>query len=232
MDKQAIREMIWQKMESRGVATFPKPIQGRIPNFKGSVEAAVRLRLLSIYKSAGTIFVNPDAPQLPVREMALNDGKCVVMATPKLREGFLVLDPVKIRNVRRAASIRGAFKHGERVDVPRLKIDLIVEGSVAVDKRGGRVGKGSGFGDLEIAILREMGVIDDRTPIVTTVHSLQILNEVPMDEHDVPVDFLVTPEQTIETEHSFPKPSGIIWELFAGDEFKQIPVLAELRGRK
>ncbi|MDI6643370.1 MAG: 5-formyltetrahydrofolate cyclo-ligase, partial [Candidatus Hodarchaeaceae archaeon] len=151
MDKQAIRERVWHELEAAGVAAFPKPIRGRIPNFVGSAEAAARLRSLPAYKSAKTIFANPDAAQLAVRELALRDGKRLIMATPRLREGFIALNPAEIKNAREAASIRGAFKHGRKTGVRGLKVDLIVEGSVAVDKDGGRVGKGGGFGDLELA---------------------------------------------------------------------------------
>lgn len=232
MDKQAIRERVWRELEARGVATFPKPIRGRIPNFAGSAEAAACLRSLPAYLEAKTIFVNPDAAQLAVREMALRDGKRLIMATPRLREGFITLDPAEIKNSKEAASIRGAFKHGKRAKLDGLKVDLIIEGSVAVDRRGGRTGKGGGFGDLELAILKEAHAATDATPIVTTVHPIQIVEDVPMTEHDAPIDFIVTPDLVIETSHLHPKPRGIIWELLTSDAYKQMPILAELRGKR
>ncbi len=232
MEKQDIRERIWRELEERGVAAFPKPVHGRIPNFVGSAEAARRLRSLPAYASAKSIFVNPDAAQMAVRELALRDGKLLVMATPKLREGFILLDPAKVKDPREASSIRGAFKHGGRANIRGLKVDLIVEGSVAVDRKGGKVGKSGGFGDLEVAILRELGAATNETPIVTTVHPIQIVDDVPMAKHDVPIDFIVTPESIIRTERAKSKPSGIIWELLPSDAFKRMPILAELRGNK
>ncbi len=232
MDKQSLREQVWQELEARGVATFPKPARGRIPNFAGSGTAATLLRSLPVYAQTQTIFVNPDAAQLAVRELALHDGKRLIMATPRLREGFILIDPEKIKNPKAAASIRGAFKHGEKTDIRGLRVDLIVEGSVVVDRRGGRLGKGGGFGDLEFAILKEVGAITDTTPIVTTVHPLQIVEEVPMAEHDVPVDFILTPDRIIETAHVHSKPSGIIWELLPSDACKRMPILAELGGER
>ena len=229
MDKQALRERVWQELEARGITTFPKPARGRIPNFVGSRAAATLLRSLPTYAQARTIFVNPDAAQLAVRELTLRDRKRLIMATPRLREGFILLDPAEIKDARGTASIRGAFKHGKKTSVHGVKVDLIVEGSVVVDRKGGRVGKGGGFGDLEFAILRETGAITDKTPIVTTVHPLQIVDEVPMSEHDVPVDFIVTPNRIIETTHAHPKPPGIIWKLLPSDVFKRMPILAELR---
>jgi len=232
MDKQIIRERVWRELEAKGVVTFPLPARGRIPNFVGSWKAAEHLRSLVAYTSAKTIFVNPDAAQLAVRKLALRDGKRLIMATPRLRKGFIMLDPTEIKDVVEAASIRGAFKHGRKTSIRGIEVDLIVEGSVAVDRKGGRVGKGGGFGDLEFAILRETDSITDTTPLVTTVHPLQIIDKVPMTEHDVPVDFIVTPDETIETKQTYPKPRGIMWDLLPSDAYKRMPILAELRGKR
>jgi len=43
MDKQALRERVWDDLEASGVARFPFPPHGRIPNFDGADEAAERL---------------------------------------------------------------------------------------------------------------------------------------------------------------------------------------------
>jgi len=231
MDKQSLRDKIWRELEASGAATFPRPVAGRIPNFVGSPEAAGKLRSLPAYISAKTIFVNPDAAQLAVREMALRDGKLLIVATPRLRHGFILIDPAKISNFREAASIGGAFRYGGRVNLRGLKVDLVVEGSVAVDRKGGRLGKGGGFGDLEVAVLLELGAVTDETPIATTVHPMQIVDRVPMTEHDVPVDFIVTPDLIVKTSRGYPKPSGIIWKILPADAFKRIPILAELKGK-
>jgi len=74
-------------MEEKNIATFPKPIYQRIPNFVGAEKAAQNLRGLPEYKLARVIFCNPDSPQRPVREMVLRDGKMPVMATPRLKQG-------------------------------------------------------------------------------------------------------------------------------------------------
>ena len=55
-------------------------------------------------------------------------------------------------------------------------VDLVVCGSVAVNREGARVGKGGGFSDLEFALLVEAGLIGDATVLATTVHPLQVLD--------------------------------------------------------
>ena len=56
-------------------------------------------------------------------------------------------------------------------------VDLVICGSVAVNRQGARVGKGGGFADLEFALLVEAGLIGTDTVLVITVHPLQVLAE-------------------------------------------------------
>ena len=186
-------------MEEKGVASFPKPIFHRIPNFVGVEKAAEKLKQLPEYKAAKVVFCNPDSPQRPLREMILKDGKVLVMATPKLRKGFLLLDPSTIPQNRifEASTIRGAFKHGRLVKPPEVKVDLFVAGSVAVSLDGGRLGKGTGYSDQEYAILKDSGSLASGIIVVTTVHDVQIVERIPREEWDVPVNVVVTPTRVI-----------------------------------
>ncbi|ACB08300.1 5-formyltetrahydrofolate cyclo-ligase [Candidatus Korarchaeum cryptofilum] len=228
-EKERIRAYIWKLLEERGVARFPKPISGRIPNFVGAEEAAEKLSEQEEWKEASVIFVSPDSPQRHVRYLGLVQGKLVIMATPRLRERFLLLDPkgIPITRYSEASTISGAFKYGKKIlEVP--KIDLKVTGSVAVDREGGRVGKGHGYSDLEYGILGEIGAIDGRTPVATTVHDLQIVERVPMEPQDMPVYLIVTPSRVIRT-GKFGNPR-ILWELITQDIEREIPLIRYLRG--
>jgi len=192
--KQELREKVWNEMEGSGIAVFPLPCRGRIPNFIGAEATAQKLRDLEEWKKARVVFVNPDSPQRKVRENALKDGKILVMASPRLKKGFILIDSAKVKGKERFAStIEGAFKFGFEVrDFPRP--DLVVEGSVAVDRYGHRLGKGHGYGDIEIQMLKDMfGVI----PVVTTVHDAQVVDNVPFEEKDEKVSIIVTPTSII-----------------------------------
>ncbi|MEM3869935.1 MAG: 5-formyltetrahydrofolate cyclo-ligase, partial [Candidatus Korarchaeum sp.] len=61
-EKEKLRRFVWRVMEDRGIAIFPKPVEGRIPNFIGAEEAARKLSLQREWKEAEVIFVNPDSP--------------------------------------------------------------------------------------------------------------------------------------------------------------------------
>jgi len=189
---------IWRLMEEKGIATFPKPVYHRIPNFIGAEKAAQNLRNLPEYERAKVIFCSPDSPQRPVREMTLKDDKTLIMATPRLKHGFLLITPEAIAGKERLAStIKGAFKLGKKtMDFP--KPDLIVTGSVAVDENGNRLGKGRGYGDREIRMIKERF---GKVPVATTIHDVQLVDYAPSTPQDEKVDIIVTPTKIIRIKH-------------------------------
>jgi 5-formyltetrahydrofolate cyclo-ligase len=233
MDKQDIRERVWDTLEAEGVARFPFPPHGRIPNVSGAGEAAERLADLPEFQEADAIKANPDSPQRPVRKLALQRGKTVYMAVPRLRdeECFIELDPDRIDDYGRASTISHSSELGVQVGPEAVEsIDLIVSGSVAVTEQGARIGKGEGYSDLEYAILRGLGLVDETTPVVTTVHEMQVVDdEVAVEAHDVPMDAIVTPELVVRPEGEFEKPSGIDWSALDEERIEEMPVLQALR---
>jgi 5-formyltetrahydrofolate cyclo-ligase len=110
-------------------------------------------------------------------------------------------------------------------------IDLVVVGCVAVTRSGGRTGKGAGFADLELAMLKTFGLIEDNTPIVTTIHPLQIVSDssLPMQPHDWALDWIVTPFEAIATQTTYPRPVGLDWDFIRAEQYEQIPILEKLR---
>ncbi|MBI4481429.1 MAG: 5-formyltetrahydrofolate cyclo-ligase [Acidobacteria bacterium] len=233
--KQELRREIWRRLEREKAARFPGA-EGRIPNFVGAEKAARRAAELPIWKQARVLKCNPDAPQLPVRKLALEEGKKIYMAVPRLRESrcFVELDPGWLKALpREAASIRGAFRFGRQVTLEEMQpIDLVVAGSVAVNRLGARIGKGGGYSDLEFGLARQRKLLTEKTPVLTTVHPLQLVEEeIPVLPHDIPVDYIILPEEIIETNTRLPKPQGIYWEFLDEEKIQAIPVLVELRGR-
>jgi 5-formyltetrahydrofolate cyclo-ligase len=241
MDKQAIREAVWDRLESAGIARFPFPPHDRIPNFAGAEVAAERLTDTAVWNDAGTVKANPDSPQLPVRRAALRAGKTVYMAVPRLRDErcFYELDPAELDDIEAAPAVSNVADHARQVGPEALDgLDLVVSGSVAVTEGGARIGKGEGYSDLEYAVLRELGLVDGTTPVVTTVHERQVVDGpesavdvdvVPVDSHDVPMDYVVTPDRVISTETGHGRPAGIDWAALDAERIAAIPVLARRR---
>lgn len=192
--KQQLRVKIWNEMEHSGIAVFPLPCKGRIPNFVGAEAAAEKLHILKEWKKAKVVFVNPDSPQRKIRENALKDGKILIVASPRLKKGFILINPADVKGKEQSSStIKGTFKYGIKVqDFP--KPDLIVQGSVAVDMYGHRLGKGHGYSDTEIKTLKRMFEV---IPIATTVHDIQVVEAVPFEEKDEKVSIIITPTKVI-----------------------------------
>ena len=237
MDKAGLRQWMWDLLEREDVVRFPGA-QGRIPNFHGAEEAAQRMAGLPLWRAVRAIKCNPDSPQKPVRLRALRQGKVVYMAVPRLRDArpFIELNPARLRRKLgddwgRAATIRGAFRYGRPVRLEEmLPVDLVVAGSVAVTRDGARLGKGGGYSDLEFALARQAGLIGETTPVVTTVHALQVIEgPIPMNRHDVALDYIATPQEVMATEQRFGQPAGIYWDELPPEKLDAIPVLRQQR---
>lgn len=210
--KQEIREQVWRAMSDAGVARFPGA-RGRIPNFVGAEKAAYRAATLDVWSRAQVLKCNPDLPQRPLRWQALKESKTVYMAVPRLtwEQCFVELDPEVLgKRGYAASSIKGASLHGRLVTLQGMRpIGLVVCGAVAVTEEGARLGKGGGYSDLEYALARQAGLLNGTTPIMTTVHPVQLVRHIPLTDHDIPLDYIVTPDEVIACAEPPPRPQGI-----------------------
>ncbi|KPJ55799.1 MAG: hypothetical protein AMJ42_06210 [Deltaproteobacteria bacterium DG_8] len=203
MKKEQIRKQIWDLMEERNIARFPRPVHGRIPNFIGAEQAALRLKELAEWKKAKVVKANPDSPQRSVRK----DQASTIKGAFKY--GSLVA-PGEMR-----------------------RVDLIVAGSVCVNQDGARVGKGGGYSDLEYALGKEFGIVNMNTKTLTTVHPIQVVSyQIEMCIHDFPLDFIITSERIIGARNTYPKPRGIYWEELDKEKIQAIPQLGKLRKQR
>jgi 5-formyltetrahydrofolate cyclo-ligase len=234
--KTVVRTRVWEGLVRDGVNVGPA--FDRIPNFVGADMAAKRLSELDAWKAARVVKCNPDPPQIPLRLRALYDGKLLFSPVPYLTKGFpyLRIDPEALAakgvDFETAATSQGFLQHGVPCgfeDMPKL--DFCVVGCVAVTRAGGRTGKGAGFADLEQGIFRELGLVDETTPIATTVHSSQVVETeaVVMEGHDSALHYIATERELIETGTTHPQPPGVDWTKVRPDQFADIPFLAELR---
>ena len=240
--KDELRNKIWSLLQERNIS-WREPF-GHIPTFEGEKKAAELLAALPIWQQAQVIKCNPDTPQVPVRLRALQDGKRLYMAVPQLVDVrcFVELTAADLSQrgvgLEKAAIAGEALKHGRPVMLEEMPpIDLVVTGCVAVTQDGGRTGKGAGFADLELGMLREFGLVRSDTPIVTTVHPVQIVEpeRLPIEPHDSALDWIITPQKVIETRTRHPQPAGLDWATIRPEQIETIPMLQKLlkeRGKK
>lgn len=229
-DKALARTAVWRALQEAKAGRFPFPLQGRIPNFDGAERAATRLLAHPLFERVRCVKVNPDSPQRHVRKVLLDRGITIITPTPRLQGGFFRLDPAVIpkEHYWDAASLKRGGQWGVEVALEQLPaIDAIVMGSVAVTRSGKRLGKGHGYADLEFGILRELG--HPAVPVMTTVHALQILEDFPVETHDVPVAIIATPDELIEIEDPLPAPAGIDWQSLPAEALEEMPILKQLK---
>jgi 5-formyltetrahydrofolate cyclo-ligase len=233
--KQEVRARIWALLEQEGAVKPPGAAVGKIPSFVGAEAAADQLGELPVWKAAHVLKANPDKAQRAVRAKALTEGKVLYMAVPRLADElpFYLLEPERL-NIPpwEAASKEGAATAGRKVAASDMRpVDLVICGSVAVNREGARLGKGGGFSDLEVAFLIEAGVLRPDTVLVTTVHPLQVVNgPLPETAHDFRVDLIVTPAEVIWCCQPR-RPPGVLWEHLHQEKIAEVPALAALATR-
>lgn len=192
--KEAVRDFVWRLLEEAGAGRFPFPLRGRIPNFADSREAAGHLLELRAFREARAVFCAPDYAVKAARDLVLAEDKTLAFAMPHMT-AFLQME-----GAGRPTTIRAMGRAGTPLKSP---IDLKVSGCVAVDLKGNRIGKGSGYGDQEVEKLRAWGLLPPGPfPFVALCHPLQLFDNLShlADPHDVPVTAISIPEGIISLE--------------------------------
>lgn len=231
------RERVWDEL--RDIASpdsrFGWDFSSFIPDYEGSDRGATRL----LERNYDNWFVTPDNNLDPLREGLLEAQTGFVMPTYGIRRGFLELAPADVPDGLSvfAATLDGMNRFASRIPLETLeneisRLDCMVTGASFVTADGLRMGKGHGFFDLEWAMMRKIGLVDEATEVVAAVHDVQVVDDIAgqelAEEHDTIVDAIVTPTRTIEIDPTPEKPEGIHWNLLSRDEIERIPPLEKL----
>ncbi len=199
-------------------------------------KAAERLRRVDAYASASTVMASPLPLLRQVRLNILTDRKFLILPTPQLQKGFGLLDPAKIPPPKRSFAVgnnpgndfAGKIPYqGE----PKVSIDLIVTDALAVGTNGTRLGDGRGFLDLQYAILEALGWLAPKVEVAAVVEEMQICEDLPMEEGDVRVHWIVTPSRVLPTSWKGLASSRIFWEKLTPRDIKRNDALFFLNRR-
>lgn len=249
------RKLIWSRVYQELIqhavpdARFNYDFLSYVPDFRGSEHALSRLTTLPAYSAARVILVTPDNSLEALRARALHDGKTVLVATYRLRRGFILLQPGRIDSARYevAATLDGMEKPGigrpvtlAQMRDEGLRVDLCVTGGLVFNVQGVTIWEGENLFEVQWALLRDIGAIasPEDTAVVAVAHECQVVDEVrigmetmtPARQGEVQADFVITPEATFEVQGARKPACGIDFENVGQDALQNIPPLQELRG--
>lgn len=193
MDKKELRHRIIKCRDDLTAAEISE---------KSSLIAGKLIELPSYGKAERIMFFVSFGSEVDTRAMieeAISCGKAVLVpkAVPSTRE----LIPSKLLDwhddlAPGAYGIPEPLEAALRPQSPST-IDLLIVPGVAFDLKGNRLGYGGGYYDRFFSLLR------DDVPLVALVFDCQIKTEVPVDEWDRRVDYVITEKRTIDVRSSW-----------------------------
>ncbi len=198
---------------------FGRDVSQFIPSFEGADLAARGLLATAECQGARWVLATPDNGLAFVRQKLLQRGVDLIVPSYGLHRGFLRVEAasVPLAAAPYAGWLDGIEHFGVALGLEELKacgrIDLIVTGASAVTAAGLRFGMGGFYLDIEWAVLRGLGVVDDRTPVAAVVHDVQVSEEdLPIRATDVTADLIVTPTRTLRPARR-PRPAALDWSI-------------------
>ncbi|MCX6923025.1 MAG: 5-formyltetrahydrofolate cyclo-ligase [Verrucomicrobia bacterium] len=180
-------------LRARVRAEFKRLGQGELA--AASARARVLLSVQALWRAARSVFFFAPMPDevdvWPLLAEALSDGKKVFLPrfVPELGsyEACQILDPEKDLKVGQF----GIREPNSRCSGSRpTHVDLSLVPGIAFDSQGHRLGRGRGYYDKLLLALPGVtcGVAFDQ----------QIVNEIPIEPHDVRLNFILTPTRWIK----------------------------------
>lgn len=206
-----------------------------VPGSASWGRAAERLRRMDVYRKALRVMASLDHAVSQARLNILSDRKGLLLPSPGLHKGFFLLEAegVPLRN--RKLAVRPhemnpfgrKVPYGERLTPP---VDMILTGALAVGRDGSLLGDGSGFTDLQAAILAILGWVAPDAVVVAVVDEHRIVTSVPTEETDVWANWIVTPESVLPTAFRGGIGNGNLrWDLLEPRDIKRNDALFHLR---
>ncbi|KAF1829827.1 hypothetical protein BDW02DRAFT_573604 [Decorospora gaudefroyi] len=247
------RKLIWARVYQELLhhaipdSRFNLDFMSFTPDFRGSSAAIDSLIALPCYQSAQVLLVTPDNSLEQLRLRALVDAKKVLVATYRLRRGFILLDPGRISETKfgLAACLDGMEKPGigravtlAQMRDEGLQVDVCAIGGLVFNAQGVTVWEGHNLFEVQYAILQDMKILQPKAPVIALAHACQVVDEAqlgidtirPNKPGEVQYDFVVTPEKVLEINEAIKPTGGIDFDTVDPDGMKNIPPLQELRG--
>lgn len=233
-----ICQQIWGRLQdvARPDTRFHLNFAEVIPDFEGSEAATDRVMAMPAFCDTAFAFITLDNCLVDLRRRLIAAGRPFVMSTYGIYRGFLLMEP---EMVPAGAELYVAWLDGmEHFARPvtlaeiarRGRFDFMATGASAVSIDGLRFGKGHGFFDLEWGMFTDLGLADDRTPVVAVVHDCQIVEaKLTPSETDILVDWIASPTRLHRVERRARRPKGVKWPLLDPRQIAATPPQRELQ---
>jgi 5-formyltetrahydrofolate cyclo-ligase len=148
-----------------------------------------------LYKKANTIFAfvsfKSEVDTHKIIKYAIKDKKTICV--PRIQSKQKGMEIFKINDFQQLK--KGYFGILEPLEscpeIDKKEIDLILIPGVAFDRQGGRVGYGAAFYD------RFLSNLNKKVDKIALAYDFQVLDNIPMDEHDVRIDGVITEKEII-----------------------------------
>ena len=153
-----------------------------------SQEVFAKIENCEVFKNACNVMLYHSLPdELPTHKIVVKWSLNKNVYLPRCNGDEL--DVVKFQpQTMQTGSFNIIEPQGEPVD--KTLMDLVIVPAVAFDGKGGRVGRGKGYYDR---LLNGCNA----TKIVVG-YPFQLIEEVPAEEHDIKMNYIVTPDKFIE----------------------------------
>lgn len=164
---------------------------------ENSKKIAENLLNLDIYQSSNNIMLyiatQDEVQTQKIIESAQRDKKRIFIPLIIRRDNALLPSLVIDFEKELIPGILGIYqprKEFYRIYPPTV-LDLIIVPGVAFTIRGHRLGRGGGYYD------RFLSQLEPKTLSIALSFEMQILNKIPIDIQDIPVDYIITEERVI-----------------------------------
>jgi 5-formyltetrahydrofolate cyclo-ligase len=162
-------------------------------------QAAVLDRILELpeWREAGTLMVylgiRTELDPVPLAEAVLASGRRLVLPRILRGQGTLEIREVHDLDTDLVPGVWGLREPDPQrcPEVPVGDLDFILVPGVAFDRDGGRMGYGAGYYD------RMLAHEDQRATLAAALFEVQLVEAVPREAHDLPVELLVLPDRLI-----------------------------------
>ncbi|WP_456402214.1 5-formyltetrahydrofolate cyclo-ligase [Persephonella sp.] len=124
---------------------------------------------------------------LSIIKKLIKSGKKVLL--PKVKGEDIL--PIQIRSLDSLKKGYAGIMEPEGEAFPVEKIDVVVVPAVAFDTSGHRIGYGKGYYDRLLKNVKGLKV--------GLAYDFQVIEKIPSQSHDIPVDLIITPTRIINT---------------------------------